>query len=201
MKTKNNKIEYLKGIKELLIVVDMVNGFINEGSLAAPNIKRVVPRQIELIKKALDNDNMGVAFVRDAHTSDAMEFNTYPSHCIKETTESELIDELKVFEKDSLTYLKNSTNLIFAPNIQNDLLKLKFLKRIYLMGCLSEVCILNGAIGLKTYFDELNKNIEICVYSDTIDTYDNLNHKSDEVTEKALCDMESNGIKILRKEK
>ena len=199
MKTVNNEIEYLKNVKELLINIDMINGFIKQGIMMAPNIQRVVPRQIELIRNALASDNQGVVFVKDAHRKDAVEFNNYPKHCIENTIESELIEELKPFEKDALVYLKNSTNLIFAPRLQEDLLKLENLERVSLMGCLSEICVLNGAIGLRTFFDEINKNIEVGVYKDAIDTYNIPSHNADLVTEQALNFMKKNGIKILKK--
>ena len=199
MKTKNNEIEYLKNVKELLITIDMVNGFIKEGTLAAPNIKRIIPKQVERIKEALASMDKGIVFIKDAHTEKSTEFKTYPKHCIKGSSESELVDELKVFEKDALVYLKNSTNLIFAPNMQSDLLKLDNIQNVKLMGCLSEVCVLNGAIGLRTFFDEHNKDVDVSVYADSIDTFDTNDHPADIITEKALNDMQSNGIKILRK--
>ena len=111
MKTKNNEIEYVKNVKELLITIDMVNGFIKEGTLAAPNIKRIIPKQVERIKEALASMDKGIVFIKDAHTEKSTEFKTYPKHCIKGSSESELVDELKDFEKDALVYLKNSTNL------------------------------------------------------------------------------------------
>ena len=201
MRTRENKIEYLKDVRELLITIDMVNGFVREGTLAAPNISEIIPRQIELIKEALESDEKGIVFIRDAHPVDAQEFKVYPSHCIIGTRESELVDELKPFQKDAMDYMKNSTNLIFAPNIQKDLLSLNKLERVKLMGCLSEVCVLNGAIGLRTFFDQENKDVEVGVYADAIDTFDAPNHKNMLITDIALHSMESNGIKIYRKEK
>ena len=197
MKTIKNDIKYLKDVKELLITIDMVNGFVKEGALATPSIKRIIPKQIELLEDAIINLNTGMVFIRDSHKEDAVEFNTYEKHCIEGTKETEIIDELKEYAKYSLVYKKNSTNLIFVPGIQEDLLKLKKLKRVILMGCLAEICVKNGAIGLKTFFDEMNKDIDVCVYSDAIDTYDSLNHNREKVIDDALKDMKQNGIKIL----
>ena len=44
MKRKN-----LEELKELLIVVDMVNGFAKEGAMADPNIMKIVPEIERLI--------------------------------------------------------------------------------------------------------------------------------------------------------
>ena len=201
MKTINNDIENLRRVRELLITIDMVNGFVKEGTLAAPSIMRVVPRQNELLKEAINDENTGIVFVRDSHSVDAVEFKTYGPHCVKGTKETEVIDELKEFEKHAITYFKNSTNLIFALGLQQDLIRFYNLERIRLMGCLSEVCVENGAIGLRTFFDQIDRDIEVCVHADAIDTFNAPGHDADKVTENALNRMQANGIKVLGKRK
>ena len=47
-------IESLKEIRELLIIVDMVNGFVKEGILANSEYMKIVPKQIELIKMFIE---------------------------------------------------------------------------------------------------------------------------------------------------
>ena len=199
MITKNGDIEKLKRARELLITIDMINGFVKDGSLAAPSIMRVVKRQIELLKEAKEDDTTGIVFIRDSHPIDSVEFKTYVPHCIEGSMETEVIDELKEYEEVGITYFKNSTNLIFAPNIQSDLLAFDNLKRVRLMGCLSEVCVENGAIGLRTFFDQFNRNVEVYVHADAIDTFDAPGHDADEITRIALENMKSNGIKVLGK--
>ena len=49
----------------------------------------------------------------------------------------------------------------------------------------------------RNYFDQNNKDIDIYVAEDAIDTYDAPGHNAEEVTEQALKDMEANGIKVL----
>lgn len=197
MKTSNNEIQFLKDARDLLICIDMVNGFVKEGVLAVPSIMRVVPRQKELLKEALESDDAGIIFIRDSHPVNAAEFATFPPHCIEGSEESEVIDELKEYEKYSLEYLKNSTNLMFAPRLMEDLMKFDKLTRIRVMGCLSEVCVENGAIGLKTFFNQMNRNVEVCVHSDAVDTYDVKGHDANEINQKALKRINNNGINIL----
>ena len=201
MKTFNNDIERLRKARELLITIDMVNGFVKEGRLAAPSIMRVVPRQIELLREVENDDKTEMMFIRDCHDENSIEFKTYGEHCLYGTNEIKVIDELSEFEMKGTTYFKNSTNLIFAPGIRLDILRHHNLERIRLMGCLSEVCVLNGAIGLRTLFDELNKDIEVCVHADAIDTFNAPGHDADLVTDAALKSMQANGIKILGKRK
>ena len=199
MKTINNNIERLKEVRELLITIDMVNGFVKEGSLAAPSIMRVVPRQLELLEDGINNKDTGLIFIRDSHPKDAVEFKTYGVHCLEGTKETEVINEFMKYEKYALYYLKNSTNLMYAPRFINDMMKFNNLERVRLMGCLSEVCVENGAIGLRTFFDQMNKDVEVCVHGDAIDTFDAPGHDADIVTEAAIAKMQANGIKVLGK--
>ena len=98
-------------MKKLLVIVDMVNGFVKEGALAAPSIMRIVPRQIHLLDEALVNDDMGIVFIRDNHNEDAIEFKTYGPHCINDTFETELISELKKYELEYLHRVEETNKL------------------------------------------------------------------------------------------
>ena len=193
------KKEDLKEIEELLFVIDMVNGFLKRGNLASPSIMRIVPRIEKLMGYYINKKGGQIAIVRDSHTKDAVEFKTYLPHCRKDTWESELIDEFKFVEPYALTYLKNSTNLVFAKGFIDDLKQMTNLKRIGFTGCLSEVCVENGAISTKNLLDEWNRDVEVGVYSDAIDTYDAPLHDRDLITKDALLRMERNGIKIYKK--
>ena len=184
-------------IKNLAINIDMINGFVKEGILSAPSIMRVVPRQKEILNEYLNDEEKGIIFIRDEHTKDAVEFKTFPEHCLKGSKESELIDELKEYYKDAYDFPKNSTNFVFAPGFQEQINKFKNLKTVILMGCLSEICVKNGGIALRNYFDQNNMNVDIYVAADAIDTYDVPAHIASEVTEQALNDMKANGIKVL----
>ena len=120
-------------------------------------------------------------------------------HSLEGTDEAEQIDEEKGYA--NRVFYKNCTNLIFAPGLQEYLKGLPKLERVRLMGCLSEICVTNGGIGLRTFFDQNDMDVEVCVHADAIDTYDAPGHDADLVTEQALKMMESNGIKVLRKER
>ena len=199
MKNLEKRIKELKDIRELFVVIDMVNGFLKEGNLASPSIMRIVPRIQLLLNYYLEKEGSAIAFVRDSHVKSALEFQRYPIHCLEKTKESELIDELKFAEPYALSYLKNSTNLVFAKNFISNLVNMENLKKITFSGCLSEVCVENGAITTKNLLDELNRNVEVGVYSDAIDTFDAPNHNSCEITKEALSRIERNGIKIYKK--
>ena len=202
MKIINNTLtkEEEGRIEELAINIDMVNGFVKEGALAAPSIMRVVPRQQEILKEYLEGENKAIMFIRDEHSNDSVEFKTFGSHCIKGSGEEKVIDELLEYYLNAYDVNKNSTNFVFGNGFQEKIERLRNLKKVLLMGCLSEVCVKNGGITLRNYFDQLNRDVDIYVAPDAIDTFDAPGHERDEVTKKAIQDMEANGIKVYRKE-
>ena len=84
-------------MKDLLVVVDMVNGFINEGALACKKIQKIVPLIEENIINA-KNKNMDIVAFKDCHNEDDEEFKIFPKHCLKDSFESELIQELLKYQ-------------------------------------------------------------------------------------------------------
>ena len=203
MKIYNNKLteKNIENLEELAINIDMINGFVKKGSLSAPSIMRVVPRQKELLSEYLKDDNKAIMFIQDTHTNDSVEFKTFGAHCIAGSGEENVIDELLDYYKYALQIKKNSTNFVFGTNFQEEINRLGRLKRVILMGCLSEVCVKNGGITLRNYFDQMNRDVDIYVAEDAIDTYDAPEHKSNLVTYKAICDMRANGVKVLERKK
>ena len=217
---KREKEEYLKEVKRLLINIDMVNGFVKEGALASTSLQRIIPHNIELAKGLLNQEGTAVFFIRDAHMNSAPEFKNFSPHCIFGTEECELFGELKDLEryyKNTFTYLKNSTNFVFSNEYYEsknnlsysyyyperdflmDINSMRNLKEVILNGCLTDICVKNGGITLKNYFDQMNRDIKVIVEECGVDTYDAPGHNREEVNEQALKDMETNGLIRVKK--
>ena len=189
--------EKLQEIKDLLIVVDMVNGFVREGKMASPNIETIIPRIEKLVERYID-EGKAIAYVKDTHEKDAIEFERYPEHCVKGTTEVEMVDELRKYEHMALVYEKNSTCAMFAKDFLDDLNKMKNLNRIVVTGCCTDICVTNLVIPLRNYLDQENRNVEIIVPQDAVETYDAPTHKADEWNKKAFEFMEQGGITLVK---
>lgn len=185
-------------LESLLVVVDMVNGFIKKGTMSDASINLITPKITELVEKAL-SEHEGVAFIKDTHFEDSTEFEKFPPHCIKGSGEEELIDELKPYEIDSLVYEKNSTSTMFAPGFINDINQMKKLREIIITGCCTDICVMNLAIPLVNYFDQNNRNINVSVIENAVETYDAPIHQRNEYNEMALKLMKQAGVKIERK--
>ena len=182
-------------LEKLLVVVDMVNGFVREGVMSSKNIEHIIPRIEELVKKAKENGD-GVVFIKDTHNPDSLEFKKFPPHCLKGTSESELVSELKPYENGSLVYEKNSTSTMFAPGFMSDLEKMKKLIEVIVTGCCTDICVLNLVLPLTNYFDQNNRDVSISVYEDAVETYDAPNHNSKEYNEMSFKLLRQAGIRV-----
>ena len=195
-----NKVKDLKVYEGMLIVVDMVNGFVEEGVLHDKNIKRIIPRQIELIKEAHDKGYI-VVFVKDTHDEDAVEFRRFGNtkHCVRGTKEAEVVDELKPFEKmdDTISIEKNSTSFMEAPDFREVVGKAVNVKQVELVGCCTDICDFNGIMDLANYFDQWNREVDITVHEDAIATYSE--DIRGEYVDAAKLLMKQQGIKLVSK--
>ena len=186
--------------KKILYVIDMVKGFVNEGVMHDDYIANSIEEQISLIKK-FRKENQTIAFIKEAHDENCVEFDTFPAHCIKGTSEAELVEELKEYEEDALVYLKNCTSAIFAPNLIKDLDKMKNLEEIVVCGCCTDICVINFVIPLKNYLNQVNRKIKIVVVEKATETYDAPNHNRDEYNEIAYKLIKQSGIEVVKNTK
>lgn len=187
----------LRKIENYAIVIDMVNGFINFGNMHDKGIADIVPAQIELLKKFQDEKSI-IGIVKEAHGEVCAEFDSFPPHCIIGSGEEDLIDELKEFEdENALIYKKNSTSVAHVPSFFEDILKMNNLKRVVILGCCTDICVLNAAIPLKTFFDERDLKIEVIVPKNVVETYDAPIHNREEYNEIGYKLMNNAGIKVV----
>lgn len=184
-------------LEKLLVIVDMVNGFVKEGAMADQKIQEIIPeikKLIDVIKK----EEMEIVFIKDTHKKGCREFERYPEHCIEGTKEAEVVDELKEYEKESYSYQKNSTSTMFAKNFLNDIDAMKSLREIIITGCCTDICVMNLAIPLQNYFDEQDRDINIIVPENAVATYDAPWHDRKTYEKAALQFMDQAGIQLVK---
>lgn len=194
MKKNINKVE------ELLIVVDMVNGFVVEGPMADPYIQTIIPPIRRELIKFINDEKKDAVIIKEGHNKGAIEFNSYPEHCVAGTEEAELVDDLKDLEKYTRVFLKNSTSAIWAEGFM-DLIKQyvtnpKF-KKIVITGCCTDICVMNLAIPLKMFFNQFNIDVEVMIPENAVETFNIPGvHDRVEWNSMAFKMMQQAGIKI-----
>lgn len=134
--------------RPIVFVVDMINGFAKEGALSDKDILKIVPD----IKKLLDNVHPSI-FICDSHDLNSREFQAFPLHCIKNTDESKVIDELKTYAKNII--YKNSTNAFVSEGIQAFIKdELSSYQDLVIVGCCTDICIMQFALCMNTYLNQ-----------------------------------------------
>lgn len=183
-------------MKNLLVVVDMVNGFVNFGALADKNINKITPTIINLIKDA-KLKGMDIVAFKDCHRMGDDEFMDYPPHCLAGTAESDLIPELKPYEKDMYLINKNTTNGFKTEKFQNIVANIEY-DNVYVVGCCTDICV-KGFVESFTSFNRLyGRDTNVVVIENACYTFDGVNHNAEVMHNKAIYEMREAGAKIVR---
>lgn len=195
---KNLELNKRYDYKKALFIIDMNNGFVNFGAMANNEYNKLVPEQLRIINRFREENEL-VNFILEGHNEDALEFKTYPTHCIKGTPEADLIPELIVEQdKDNTnTYYKNCINGMLNRDLQEDIKKLKYLREVIVEGVCTDLCVFDFVRTALRYFDELNRDIKMFVVKNAVDTFDAPGHNREEWTNMAFKFLEQAGAIIV----
>ncbi|MGL6105295.1 isochorismatase family cysteine hydrolase [Romboutsia sp.] len=176
-----------------IFIVDMNNGFARNGALYSPRVESLINPIFNFVKPLAKEVNSIIAFT-DTHTADSLELKSYPSHCLENHIESEIVDELKLIDNIQVIP-KNSTNGFFAL----DKIDFDTIENIIIVGDCTDICIYQFAITLKSYFNQHNMNKNVIVPMNLVDTYDIPGvHPAELLNIVFLNSMLQNGIKVVK---
>ena len=200
LKGKTIELSSLDKDRTALFVVDMVNGFVYSGALASPRVAAIVENVVDLNKKMKGYKKV---FFLDTHDENSLEFRSFPMHCIKGEFEAELIPELKTKDsegQETFYIEKNSTNGFHADGFKQWIKTYEDKVDNYVItGCVTDICVLQFVLTLKTYFNEKNKSVRLIVPANTVETYEVGSHDGDLINLFALYNMHISGIEIVDK--
>ena len=187
-------VDFLK----TLFMIDMNNGFVNYGPMANPKYNDLVPEQQALIEMFREEDEL-VNFILENHDKNALEFVSYPEHCVEGTEEAKLIPEFQDEENkpNTRTYYKNSINGMLNRTLQDDIKALEKLKMIVLAGVCGDLCVMDFGRTLLRYLDEINHDLKVFVVKSCIDTFDVPGHNREEWLEIAYKVLEQAGAIVV----
>ncbi|HNZ82911.1 MAG TPA: isochorismatase family cysteine hydrolase [Sedimentibacter sp.] len=198
LKGREIRLSSLDKDRTALIVVDMVNGFVYSGPLASARVAAKVENIVELNRKMKGYKKM---FFLDTHSDDSKEFCSFPVHCIKGDKEAELIPELMTQDSQGQeTYYieKNSTNGFHAEGFKEWINKYEDeVDNFIITGCVTDICVLQFSLTLKSYFNEKNKEKRIIVPANMVETYDGGSHDGNLINLISLYNMHTSGIEVV----
>lgn len=179
--------------KTELFIVDINNGFAKEGNMYSSRVNNLI-NPIVNFTKSISKDIKSIIAFTDYHTDESVELLNYPTHCLKDTIECEIVDELKSIDNIKIVK-KNSTNGFFA--LSN--LDFNNTDNIIIIGDCTDICVYQLAITLKSYFNQNNINKNIIVPINLVDTYDIENiHPAKLLNIVFFNSMLQNGIKVVK---
>ncbi len=190
--------EYIQNKNVLLVVVDMVQGFIEHGAVSDRTIRNIINENRELIKLFTQAEKPVIAFL-DSHRPDAKEFSFYPPHCISGTSESRLVEELQPFQNQMICIEKDTTNGFQTKAFQDYLIDHAVFDEIFVIGCCTDICVLQFALSLKTHLQAAFLDTKVTVIKNAVETFETPQHQRKEMNDFSFKLMEAAGIQVLEK--
>lgn len=193
---KSVSINEFKEDRTALVIVDMINGFAREGALNSPRVERLIEPIVELMRRCEERGIKKIAF-SDCHGEDCLEFGAYPPHCLKGSSESEVVKEI-ASEGNYYLIPKNSTNGFLEEEFQSWIKANNEIDTFIVTGDCTDICILQFALTLKMYFNMINRKSRVIVPVNGVDTYDLGTHNGDFMNLISLQIMQWNGIEVVK---
>jgi nicotinamidase-related amidase len=157
-----------------LISVDVINGFCKSGPLASERVGRIARPVADLFERAHALGVRNFALTQDTHDPHTPEFQVYPPHCIRDTEESQAVDELKAlaFFDDVAIFPKNSISSHLSTGLGAWLKQRPQVDRFVVVGDCSDLCTYQAAMQLRLEANADNLARRVIVPADAVDTFD-----------------------------
>lgn len=166
-----------------MIVVDMQNGFLREGNLASEECLAVLPAVVAEVEAALAA-GQHVIFTADTHEPDDLEFQIFPTHCIRGTQEAELAEELRDYlgRKGVHLVAKRRYSAMFETELEG-LLHRYGIDEVRICGVCTDICVMHTTADLR------NRDVAVTVVANATATFDAPEHSAEAVREQSLAHM------------
>jgi nicotinamidase-related amidase len=156
--------------KEALLIIDMLNDFVLQGTpLEVPETRKVIhaiKREIESARKK----SVPVIYVCDAHDKEDREFSKFgwPAHAVDGSEGAEVVDELKPTKNDIV--IKKQTYSGFYKTALDETLQKLNIDSLRLTGCVTHICV------LFTASDAVLRDYKVTVNEDAVAGIEKENH-------------------------
>jgi nicotinamidase/pyrazinamidase len=166
---------------DVVIVVDVLNGFCKEGNLASPRCRAAIPR----IKAAIEDRRQAgdeLVFLADTHDPDDLEFNVFPVHCVRGSSEAEVVSELQPYLEQARLIRKRRYSGFFETDLEQLLRRLQP-RRVTVVGICTDICVMHTVADLR------NRDYQVVVVAGAVETFDSPQHPAETVQRFALDHM------------
>ncbi len=157
-----------------ILSVDVINGFCYEGPLASPRVARIVQPIRDLFQAAWGRGVRDILLIQDTHEPAAVEFQQWPAHCVRGTTEAEAVPEFKQlpFYDRMVTLQKNSINAAYNTGLEAWLDDHPQTDTFIVVGDCTDLCTYQLAMFARLQANAHQRSRRVIVPADCVDTYD-----------------------------
>ncbi|MGE5654801.1 MAG: isochorismatase family cysteine hydrolase [Bacillota bacterium] len=193
----NLDLSTLDPAQTVLVIIDMNNGFAKSGSLYSDRISALIPGIVGLARQCRLQGIPIVAY-SDFHTDRSPELRSYPPHCMENSEEHLVINELQEVGIDRVI-AKNSTNGLMVHPEANLLRGLGRgdERNLIIVGDCTDICIYQYAVTVKAFFNEGDIDARVIVPTNLVDTFDAPGHSADLMNVVFLNSMLANGVEVV----
>jgi nicotinamidase-related amidase len=157
-----------------VISVDVTNGFCYEGPLASPRVATIVKPIVALFQRAHALGVRHFILPQDTHDPEAVEFASYPPHCVRGSKQSQTVPEIKELPFADLftTMPKNCIDSSLGTDLDLWVDDHPEVDTFIVVGDCTDLCTYQLAMHLRVRANAFNRHVRVIVPEDSTDTYD-----------------------------
>lgn len=194
-----------------VVCVDVIVGFCTEGALSSPRVNTIVQPIARLFTALRERGVKHFVLPQDTHDPHAVEFMSYPPHCIRGTREAETVDELKAlpFSNEFTIIEKNALSAFVDTALPGWVREHPEVTTYIVTGDCTDLCTYNLALHLRMDANARQLQRRVVLVEECVDTYDTSMetaqqlgirpHPADFHHVVFLHHMEQNGVEIVQR--
>jgi nicotinamidase-related amidase len=198
--------------KVAVMAVDVTVGFCYEGALSSSRVAGIVEPVARLFEQAYGLGVRNFVLPQDTHSEHAVEFGSFPPHCMGSTAESVTVPELKNLPfADLFTIVeKNSVSVSIGTHLEDWLAAHPEVTTFLTVGDCTDFCTYQLAMHLRLRANAYDQpGVRVILPVDGVDTFDIpvtvaeelgiMPHHADLLHLIFLYNMAENGVEVVSK--
>jgi nicotinamidase-related amidase len=161
--------------KVAVLAVDVTTGFCHEGALASERVGRIVGPIARLLEQAHRLGVRHFLLPQDTHSKDAVEFRSFPPHCVRGTDEPVTVPELRSLPFSDLFFIleKDSISSNLETGLEEWLDARPEVTTFLVTGDCTDFCVYQLAMYLRLRANARSlRDVRVIVPINTVDTFD-----------------------------
>jgi nicotinamidase-related amidase len=158
-----------------VLAVDVTVGFCSEGALSSVRVGGIVRPIARLLERAHGLGVRHFVLPQDTHSPDAVEFGSYPPHCVRGSKEAMTVPELRNLDFSDLFVVmeKDSISSDINTGLDDWLASHREVTTYVVVGDCTDLCVYQLAMHLRLRANALKQSdVRVIVPIEGVNTYD-----------------------------